>query len=65
MNEFGSVFGPCGNDAVDKLGVTNIIVSKQNNKVDIELANELSTVIEDIAEKQIKKRQRACVAQDG
>ena len=55
MYEFSTVFGSSGNNTVDRLNITNLIVSKQKREVSIEFANELSATIEKLAEEQIQK----------
>lgn len=55
MYEFGTIFGRSGNTLVDRLNVTNVIVSKQNREIEVEFANELSPVIEKLAHEQIEK----------
>lgn len=55
MYEFDTVFGRCGNQSVDRLNVTNLIVSRQNRNLEVEFAGELSDTIEKIATEQIRK----------
>ncbi len=55
MIEFSTMFGKSGNNTVDRLSITNVIVSKQKHTVDVEFANELSATIEKLAREQIKK----------
>ena len=55
MIEFGTVFGSCGNNAVDRLNITDIIVSKQNRTVDVEFADELSDITTKLARVQAKR----------
>ncbi|MGM9936443.1 MAG: PolC-type DNA polymerase III [Candidatus Ornithomonoglobus sp.] len=55
MIEFGTVFGKSGNATVDRLNITNLIVSRQNRNVEVEFANELSMTIEKLAQEQIRK----------
>ncbi|MGN1116344.1 MAG: hypothetical protein ACI4TH_07245, partial [Candidatus Ornithomonoglobus sp.] len=55
MIEFSTVFGKSGNATVDRLNITNLIVSRQNRNVEVEFANELSMTIEKLAQEQIKK----------
>ena len=55
MIEFGTVFGNCGNNAVDRLNITDIIVSKQNRTVDVEFADELSDITTKMAQDQAKR----------
>lgn len=56
MNEFSTLFGLTGNDTVDKLKVTDITVSTNNNSIEIEFATELSSRTEELVKSQIKKR---------
>lgn len=53
MIEFGTVFGISGNNSVDRLNITNLVVSKQNRSMKIELANELSPTIEKLAKERV------------
>lgn len=53
--EFSTVFGKSGNMTVDRLNISNLIVSKQNRSVEVEFANELSMTIEKLAQEQIRK----------
>ena len=55
MIEFGAVFGKSGNNSIDRLNITNLMVSKEKRKIDIELANELSETIERLAREHIAK----------
>lgn len=55
MIEFGSVFGTCGNNSVDRLCITNLIVSKEKKTVTVEVASEVSGAIEILAKEQIRK----------
>lgn len=55
MFEFNTLFGLSGNRTVDSLNVTNIIASKRNRKMEIEVGNILSDVIKKIAVEQVKK----------
>ena len=55
MIEFGTVFGTSGNGSVDRLNVTNLVVSKSQRKITVEVANELSDVIKNLAISQIVK----------
>lgn len=56
MIEFGSVFGKSGNSAVDRLNITNLIASRQNRNLEIEVASEVSLTIEKLAKEQIAKK---------
>ncbi len=53
MIEFSTVFGTSGNGTVDRLNVTNLVVSKSQRKIKIEVANELSDVIRNLAIAQV------------
>ena len=55
MYEFSTIFGSSGNNTVDRLNITNLIVSKQKREVSVEFANELSTTIEKLAREQVQK----------
>ena len=55
MIEFCTVFGETGNNSVDRLNITNLEMSKTNKQIKVEVANELSGVIEKLALEQIKK----------
>ena len=55
MYEFDTVFGSCGNTSVDRLNVTNLIVSRIKRNLEVEFAGELSDTIEKIAREQIRK----------
>ena len=55
MIEFSTVFGTSGNNSVDRLNVTNLVVSKSQRKIKVEVANELTDVIRNIAIERIKK----------
>ncbi len=55
MIEFSTVFGTSGNSTVDRLNVTNLVVSKSQRKIKIEVANELSDVIRNLAIAQVVK----------
>ncbi len=55
MIEFCTVFGETGNNSVDRLNITNLEMSKTNKQIKVEVANELSGVIEKLALDQIKK----------
>lgn len=55
MIEFGTVFGISGNGSVDRLNIANLIVSKSQKKIKVEVANELTDVIKNLALAQIKK----------
>ncbi len=56
MNEFSTLFGLTGNDTVDRLKVTDITVSTNNNRIEVEFANELSSRTEELVKTQIKNR---------
>ena len=55
MIEFSTVFGTSGNSTVDRLNVTNLVVSKSQRKIKIEVANQLSDVIRNLAIAQVVK----------
>ena len=55
MIEFSTVFGTSGNSTVDRLNVTNLVVSKSQRKIKIEVANQLSDVIRNLAIEQVVK----------
>lgn len=55
MYEFSTVFGNSGNASVDRLNVTNLIVSKSRRNLEVEFAGELSDVLEKMAYDQVKK----------
>lgn len=55
MYEFATVFGSCGNDAVDRLNITDMKVSELNRTVDVEFADELSEVTKKLAAAQARK----------
>ncbi len=56
MIEFSTVFGLSGNNTVDRLSITDIIVSKSERRAKIQVASELSDVIKKLATDQIKKK---------
>ena len=45
MVEFSTVFGNSGNSIIDKLVVTDLVVSKIEHKMKVSVASELSDVI--------------------
>lgn len=55
MIEFSTVFGSCGNSAVDKLCVTDLVVSKSKRCVTIMLATEIGEVTKKLAHDQVIK----------
>lgn len=55
MIEFSTVFGVSGNNSVDRLFVSNLKVSKEKRTVRVELASEITGVIEKLAKEQIRK----------
>ncbi len=55
MIEFGMVFGKSGNSAVDRLCITDIIITKSKNKAKLLVASEISEILKKIAYQQIKK----------
>ncbi len=56
MIEFSTVFGSTGNNTVDRLSITDLVVSKSERRVRVEVANELSDVIRLLAVDGIKKK---------
>ncbi|MBQ3125074.1 MAG: PolC-type DNA polymerase III [Clostridia bacterium] len=54
MIEFSTVFGVSGNGSVDRLNITNLVVSKSQKKIRVEVANDLTDVIRNLALNQIK-----------
>lgn len=54
MIEFSTVFGESGNNSVDRLNITNLAMSKSNRQIKVEVADELSGVIEKLALDRIK-----------
>ena len=56
MIEFSTVFGSSGNGTVDKLSIANLVVSKSQNSVRLELVNELSDVIKKLATEYIRSK---------
>ena len=56
MIEFSTVFGSSGNGTVDKLSIANLVVSKSQNSVRLELVNELSDVIKKLATEHIRSK---------
>ena len=55
MYEFATVFGSCGNDAVDRLNISDIKVSELNRTVDVEFADEMSDATKRLAAAQARK----------
>ena len=56
MIEFSTVFGSSGNGTVDKLSIANLVVSKTQNSIRLELVNELSDVIKKLATEHIQSK---------
>lgn len=56
MIEFSTVFGNTGNNTVDKLSITDLVVSKSERHVKVKVASELSDIIKKIAVESIKKK---------
>lgn len=56
MVEFSTVFGSSGNSIIDKLVVTDLVVSKIEHKMKVSVASELSDVIKKLAMEQIKNK---------
>lgn len=54
MIEFSTVFGTSGNNSVDRLSITNLVVSKSQKKVRVEVAEDLTDVIKKLATNQIQ-----------
>ena len=56
MVEFSTVFGNSGNSIIDKLVVTDLVVSNIEHKMKVSVASELSDVIKKLAVDQIKHK---------
>ena len=55
MIEFSTVFGESGNNNIDRLVISDIVVSKSTGSIKVVLASELTDVMKVLAMEQIKK----------
>lgn len=55
MVEFSTVFGNSGSSIVDRLNITNLLVSKADKSVSVEIADDIGGATEKIALEQIRK----------